>query len=86
MNICLMGMAEDPEWVQDHGEYLCRINHQPAGNPFCPGGFTRMASGITMTWASSSAPFMSPSMYKEILQPGHTRTISYAHSKNLPVP
>ena len=28
-------------------------------------------------------PFMSPSMYREIIQPGHTRTIGWAHSHRL---
>jgi len=30
-------------------------------------------------------PFMSPAMYKEIIQPGHIATIEYAKSRNLPV-
>jgi uroporphyrinogen decarboxylase len=30
-------------------------------------------------------PFMSPDMYKEIVQPGHKKTIDYAHSHGLPV-
>jgi len=30
-------------------------------------------------------PFMSPDMYREIIQPGHKLTIDYAHSLDLPV-
>jgi uroporphyrinogen decarboxylase len=30
-------------------------------------------------------PFMSPAMYKEIIQPGHKLTFDYAHSKGIPV-
>ena len=30
-------------------------------------------------------PFFSPAMYKELIQPGHQRTIAYAHSLGRPV-
>jgi uroporphyrinogen decarboxylase len=30
-------------------------------------------------------PFMSPAMYREIIQPAHTKTIALAHSLGLPV-
>jgi uroporphyrinogen decarboxylase len=30
-------------------------------------------------------PFMSPAMYREILQPSHTRTFGFAHERGLPV-
>jgi len=30
-------------------------------------------------------PFMSPRMYREIIQPGHARTFEWAHARGLPV-
>jgi len=30
-------------------------------------------------------PFMSPDMYREIVQPAHRATIDFAHARNLPV-
>jgi len=30
-------------------------------------------------------PFMSPAMYREIVQPGHKKTFDFAHSHSLPV-
>ena len=42
-------------------------------------------SGIMKIWGFKQRPFMSPAMYKEIIQPGHKLTMDFAHSKNLPV-
>lgn len=80
----LMGMAEDPEWVQDMVNTFAELIINLQEILFAQEGYP---DGI---WyyddlGFKQRPFMSPSMYKEILQPGHTRTISYAHSKNLPV-
>jgi uroporphyrinogen decarboxylase len=30
-------------------------------------------------------PFMSPAIYRELLQPAHVKTIRFAHGKNMPV-
>jgi len=75
----LMGMAEDPEWVQDmvmtfadftimHLETLFAEEGQPDGFFF----FEDMGF--------KNKPFMSPAMYQEIIFPGHQRLFSFAHS------
>lgn len=75
----LMGMAEDPEWVQDmvntftdltikHLEQLFAEEGKPDGMFFYEDmGF-------------KNKPFMSPAMYQEILEPGHKRLFDFAHS------
>ena len=75
----LMGMALDPEWVQDmvitftdltinHLEVLFAEEGKPDGFFF----FEDMGF--------KNRPFMSPAMYKEIMQPGHKRLFDFAHS------
>lgn len=75
----LMGMAEDPEWIQDmvltlanwtvrHLEVLFAEEGVPDGMFFYEDmGF-------------KEHPFMSPAMYKEIMQPGHKRLFDFAHA------
>lgn len=75
----LMGMALDPDWVRDmvntfaeftiaHLETLFAEEGKPDGMFFYEDmGF-------------KNKPFMSPSMYREIVQPGHARLFDYAHS------
>jgi uroporphyrinogen decarboxylase len=75
----LMGMALDPDWVKDmvqtyidwlimHAEVLFAEGGRPDGFYFYEDmGF-------------KGKPFMSPQMYKEILQPGHKRFFDFAHS------
>ena len=75
----LMGMALEPEWVKDmvdtyadltirHLEVLFAEEGKPDGMFFYEDmGFKQR-------------PFMSPAMYEEIMQPGHTRLFDYAHS------
>ncbi|MCE5198572.1 hypothetical protein LLG39_06315, partial [bacterium] len=75
----LMGMALDPDWVKDmvstftdftikHLEVLFAEEGAPDGLFF----FEDMGF--------KNKPFMSPAMYKEIIQPGHKRLFDYAHS------
>jgi uroporphyrinogen decarboxylase len=75
----LMGMAEDPEWVQDMVNTFAdfTIMHletlfAEAGKP--DGMFFYEDMGF------KQRPFMSPGMYKEIMQPGHAKLFDYAHS------
>jgi uroporphyrinogen decarboxylase len=75
----LMGMALDPDWVRDmvmtytdltlkHLEVLFAEEGKPDGMFFYEDmGF-------------KNKPFMSPAMYRDILQPGHARLFDYAHS------
>ena len=75
----LMGMALDPDWVRDmvqtytdltlkHLEVLVAEEGKPDGMFFYEDmGFKQR-------------PFMSPAMYREIIQPGHQRLFDFAHS------
>ncbi|MBN1942369.1 MAG: hypothetical protein JW849_03650 [Phycisphaerae bacterium] len=80
----LMGMALDPDWVKDMAEVyadmtmnVMRILFAEAGPP--DGFFFYEDMGFKFK------PFMSPAMYKEILQPSHKRQFDYAHSLGCPV-
>ncbi|MHB9038720.1 MAG: uroporphyrinogen decarboxylase family protein [Armatimonadota bacterium] len=75
----LMGMALDPDWIRDmvqtyadftikHLEVLFSEEGKPDGLFFYE----------DMGFKNKS--FMSPSMYKEIVQPGHKKLFDYAHS------
>jgi len=75
----LMGMALEPDWVKDmvntfadltikHLEVLFAEEGKPDGMFFYEDmGFKHR-------------PFMSPEMYREIMQPGHKRLFDYSHS------
>lgn len=80
----LMGMAIDPDWVKDmvdtYAELtinLMEILFEKEGKP----------NGIWFyeDMGFKNRPFMSPDMYREIIQPGHKKTIDYCHSLGLPV-
>lgn len=80
----LMGMADDPEWVQDMVQTYTEmiINHwevllSEEGLPDAIFYYDDMGF--------KGRPFMSPNMYREILKPGHQRLFDFAHSKGLPV-
>jgi len=75
----LMGMAEDPEWIMDMGktysemiikcqQILFEKEGKPDGVWYCEDmGF-------------KERPFMSPTMYDELIKPFHKYTFDYAHS------
>lgn len=80
----LMGMADDPEWVKDmvmtyasltimHLEVLFAEEGRPQGMFF----FEDM--GL------KGRPFMSPQMYRDIVQPGHKLLFDFAHSNDCKV-
>jgi len=75
----LIGMALDPDWVRDMvNTYsdltisLMEILFAEAGKP----------DGIWFyeDMGFKERPFMSPAMYREIVQPGHKKTFDFAHS------
>jgi len=80
----LVGMALDPDWVRDmvqvytdltirHFEVLFAEEGRPDGMFCCEDmGFKQR-------------PFMSPAMYREIVQPGHKRLFDFAHSQGCKV-
>ncbi len=80
----LMGMAEDPEWVQDMVNTFAELSVNLQEMLFAEEG---EPDGIWYyeDMGFKERPFMSPNMYKEIVQPGHIKTIDFAHSRNLPV-
>jgi uroporphyrinogen decarboxylase len=80
----LMGMALDPDWVRDmvrtYADLVVELQDmlfEECGRP----------DGIWFyeDMGFKGRPFMSPQMYREIVQPGHVRTFDYAHSIGLPV-
>ncbi len=80
----LMGMAMDPEWVQDMVTTYAEltIRHQQLlfaeeGQPDFIWYYEDMGF--------KERPFMSPAMYGEIVQPGHAKLFDYAHSLGLKV-
>jgi uroporphyrinogen decarboxylase len=80
----LMGMALDPEWVIDMVDTyadliinLLEILFAEEGKP-------------DAVWFSEDLgfkfrPFMSPQMYKDIIQRAHIRTFGFCHAQGLPV-
>ncbi len=80
----LIGMLDDPEWLRDMvGVYsdlivqLMEILFAEEGKP----------DGIWFyeDMGFKQRPFMSPAMYRELIFPGHKKTIDFAHSLGLPV-
>ncbi len=80
----LMGMALDPDWVRDMVDTYSRLTLALQEILFAQEGYP---DGIWYyeDMGYKQHPFMSPKMYREIIQPGHSLTIGWAHSHNLPV-
>jgi uroporphyrinogen decarboxylase len=80
----LMGMALDPDWIKDMVDTYSRVTVELQACLFAEEGYP---DGIWFyeDMGYKQHPFMSPKMYQEIIQPGHIRTIQWAHSHNLPV-
>lgn len=80
----LMGMALDPDWVKDMVDIYSRLTVELQEILFAEEGYP---DGIWYyeDMGFKNKPFFSPAMYKEIIQPGHVRTIEFAHSNKLPV-
>lgn len=80
----LMGMALDPEWVCDMAETYASLTIALQEILFAKEGYP---DGIWYyeDMGYKQHPFLSPRMYRQIIQPAHTRTIAWAHSRGLPV-
>jgi len=80
----LAGMALDPEWVLDmsdtYGDLIVTLMSMLFEKEGLPDGVW-----FYEDMGFLGRPFMSPAMYKEIIQPAHKRTIALAHSLGLPV-
>lgn len=80
----LIGMALDPEWVKDMVDTYSKLYVELQEILFSEEGYP---DGIWYyeDMGFKERPFISPAMYKEIIQPGHKRTMAFAKSRNLPV-
>ncbi len=80
----LLGMMEDPEWIHDMVETFSRTTVELWEMLFTEEG---MPDGIWFfeDMGFKNRPFISPSMYREIIQPGHKRTVGWAKDHGLPV-
>lgn len=80
----LMGMAMDPDWVQDMVDTFSRVTVELWEVLFAEEG---LPDGIWFfeDMGFKNRPFMSPEMYREIIQPGHRRTVGWAKERGLPV-
>jgi uroporphyrinogen decarboxylase len=80
----LMGMALDPDWVRDMVDTYATLLNDLMEILFSEEG---QPDGVWYyeDMGFKNRPFMSPDMYREIVQPGHRKTIDYCHSRGLPV-
>jgi uroporphyrinogen decarboxylase len=80
----LMGMALDPDWVKDmvmtYADFTVRHQEVLFAEEGLPDGmFYYEDMGF------KQKPFMSPAMYREIMQPGHAKLFGFAHARGLKV-
>ncbi|MBN2449931.1 MAG: hypothetical protein JXR77_06060 [Lentisphaeria bacterium] len=80
----LFGMAMDPDWVRDMVHTYADLTIALMEILFAREG---KPDGIWFyeDMGLKERPFMSPAMYREIVMPGHRRTIDYCHSLGLKV-
>ena len=80
----LMGMATDPDWVRDMAMTFADVTIALQEILFEEEG---LPDGIWYyeDMGFKQRPFMSPTMYREIIKPAHAKTIAYAHSLGLEV-
>jgi len=80
----LMGMAIDPDWIEDMTKVLSDLNIRLMEILFAECG---KPDGIWFyeDMGYKEHPFMSPEMYDKIILPAHKKTFDFAHSIGLPV-
>jgi uroporphyrinogen decarboxylase len=80
----LMGMALDPDWVRDMVNTYTQLTIDLQEILFSEEG---EPDGIWYyeDMGFKGRPFMSPAMYREIVQPGHAKGFAFAQSRGLPV-
>ncbi len=80
----LVGMAEDPEWIRLMARQLADLTIGMWEMLFAECG---LPDGIFFyeDMGFKDHPFMSPDMYRELIQPEHRRTIGWAHARGLKV-
>ncbi len=75
----LIGMAEDPGWVKDMVHTYADFTLRHLKVLFAEEGLPD-AFWFYEDMGFKERPFMSPSMYEEIIMPGHAKLFDYAHS------
>ena len=75
----LMGMALDPDWVKDMVMTYARFTIAHLECLFAEEGRPD-AMWFYEDMGFKERPFMSPAMYRDIVQPGHALLFDYAHS------
>lgn len=80
----LVGMALEPEWISEMAMDYARATVEMQQMLFAREG---KPDGIWFyeDMGFKERPFMSPAMYRELIQPAHKYTIDYAKSLGLPV-
>jgi uroporphyrinogen decarboxylase len=80
----LAGMALEPEWVKEMADTYADQTIALMEILFAEEG---LPDGVWFyeDMGFKERPFMSPDMYREIVQPAHAKTIGFCHSKGLPV-
>jgi len=80
----LMGMALDPEWIQDMATVFSELVMNLMDILFAEEG---PPDGVFYfeDMGFKERPFMSPAMYKDLIWPAHRRTFQHAHDRGLPV-
>jgi uroporphyrinogen decarboxylase len=80
----LVGMAVDPDWVRDMVETYANLTIALMEILFAEEGHP---DGLWFyeDMGFKKRPFFSLDMYREIIQPGHRKTIAFAKSHRLPV-
>lgn len=80
----LVGMALEPEWIEDmvatYSDLIIKLHQIIFEKEGYPDGIWYYED-----LGYKGTPFMSPHMYRELIMPGHIKTIAFAHSLNLPV-
>jgi uroporphyrinogen decarboxylase len=80
----LSGMAMAPDWIRDMCDVYATITIDMLEIAY---GQVGLPDGLWV-WDDlgfKQRPFMSPSMYRELVFPAHHRLMDFAHSKGLPV-
>ncbi len=80
----LVGMATDPDWVIDMVDTYAQLTIDLMETLFSEEGYP---DGLWFyeDMGFKQRPFFSLDMYRQIIQPGHKKTIEYAHSKGMQV-
>lgn len=80
----LIGMALDPDWIKDMAETYASMIIRLQNILFSEEG---MPDGVWFyeDLGYKERSFISPEMYRDLIQPFHKSTIDFAHQKGLPV-